>query len=172
MFASPPGSRIPGPLDPIPQISRSEAQVELIYLLKETTEYFNPVHDPWFEATMPISELQGFNEEAPVETETYTTQTPVGVVGCATQWTWCNPTSSATPRGHCLEPTDLDLSFIHMESLQLNPKQSTVVSRLKNSMYNNVLPNVVEAVGSQELLASRSVTNTYSVGLPKDQWIR
>ena len=172
MFASPPGSLVPGIFNPVPQVFRSDAQVELMFLLKAPTSYFNPVHDPWFEATKLYIELEQINNNELVKTYQYSAQTPVGVVGCATQWTWCNPTSSASPHGQCLGPTDLGLSFNQMESLQLNSKQSTVVKRLKQAMDNNVLANVVEAVGSQELLASRSVVAADSVGLPADQWVR
>ena len=151
----------------IPELYRHDAQVDLFFLLNDVVQYVQPVYDPWFKATVAtVYEEQGY--VGGVQNVTlYSTSTPVSVLGCATQWQWCNPHN-----GLCTEMSDLYTAYNQTRGLHFITEQFEVMNRMYRNFGDNIITNVADYIGNNALLASQYALGGAGTGLPSDQWIR
>ena len=153
---------------PTPEILRNDAYVNLFFLLNNDVFYSKPVDDPWFEAKVQEQTLVVGLTTTPSHITTYQTSEPVSVVGCTTQWSWCNPGSP----GFCTKPTIPRMSLQLAQDIGFNPEQTSLFNRITSAFAQNIIMNVGSTVGNRALLATALATEGASNGLPSDQWIR
>ena len=159
----------------IPEIARSDAQVDLLFLLNSDVQYVHPVTDPWFEANKLYTGSVGLvDDNGDVNVTLYGTPGPVNILGCASQWTWCNPQSTATPNGLCTKPADSNWAshYAKEKDLHFSSEQLEVLDRMDFAFANNWLSNTANNIGNKVLLASQKVFGNVGDTLPDNQWIQ
>ena len=163
-----------GDFDAIPELARSDAQVDLLFLTNNEILYLEPITDPFFKATKLVRVLIGLtNNEGSLYEDYYTPHEPVSVLGCATQYTICNPSSTVTAEGLCSPHTDIWAAFHSAENdLHLSSRQMGVLNRIIPSLINNGMNSVAANVGEKVLLASQKAFGNLGAALPSNQWIK
>jgi hypothetical protein len=73
----------------IPELTRKDADVSLLFLSAPGIEYSQKINDPWFSAHQNGSRIAYYSGEKTLQL--YTQDEPVSVMGCAAQMQLCNP---------------------------------------------------------------------------------
>ena len=141
---------------PIPELIRTDADVNLMFLAQGLLNYAAPVRDPWFMATTPFTDS---NNET-----TYLEDATIGVLGCADQYQICTQAHT-----ECTPLTGLFALLDAIEVMQLNDVQKNISSILAISIafqttYYNVNYRALRASDTM------SVENSFHPGLPNNQW--
>ena len=91
----------------------------------------------------------------------------MSVVGCASQYQWCNPNEANTcTKLAASEPGDID-------SIGYNEKQMRIYTRLNQALTYSTIGLIASGLGDDALLSSSIVSGSQaSVPLPNDQWMR
>ncbi|KAF2115968.1 hypothetical protein BDV96DRAFT_646136 [Lophiotrema nucula] len=93
--------------DPILQLYRADGDTSLLFFSAPGLSYINPTDDPWFSAhTTPNDSTKGH-----IGTQTvtlYNLDEPAGVMGCFSQFQFCNPSLPEPSRCETLNGTNAD----------------------------------------------------------------
>ncbi|KAF1974543.1 hypothetical protein BU23DRAFT_636137 [Bimuria novae-zelandiae CBS 107.79] len=153
-----------GVINPLAEMSRTDADVALIVVWPNAVVYENPVEDPLFAAHRIEMRQQASGKDKAL----YWSDHKAGVVGCAIQHQYCYPRPGkedyCTPLGPSAAPdtpTTIypDASPIQASILQLLQSLTRVSDMNRSPHLGN-------------LRASKTVMVGHSPGLPADQWIR
>jgi hypothetical protein len=158
-----------GTFVPIPGLNRTDADVLLFFLTKAQTAYYTPVNDPFFQANIKLESTS--IEEATdtmITSDFYAPNEPVGVMGCASQWQFCNP---VTNECSVLSGQQLTTNDVHKKKL-LSPRQLAVGNRISvTGKIGYVMILASSYLGSSFMVASSLISDTLGEGLPDNQWI-
>ncbi len=166
---------IDGSFLPIPQLNRTDADVNLLFLMK-AAYFVSPVNDPWFLAQEAMASLFQNENGSWTNISFYYSRSPVSVLGCTEQFQWCNPNIDGSER--CTELTGSSMgSHISAmtdvgKAIKLNQRQSGVQQRIYHALWDSSLFNTagVQTAGTL-LLANAAIQGGTGASLPDDQWV-
>lgn len=148
---------------PIPQLSREDALVSLIFLEPNKLAYTGPVDDlffaahadPWALWTTPNITL-------------YYSDKQVSVMGCIDQHRICNPT---WPDGIlCTTWGTVEFTAAVLDKLGLNQMQNDTAWVLLLANLDGHIANSIAGLGSTALRAQSTVYDDINIPLPENQW--
>ena len=95
---------------------------------------------------------------------------PVSVVGCASQYQWCNPNQDNT----CTNLVGNEAEAEAVDRIGYNEKQMRIYARLVQALTSSSIGIIASSLGNDALLAgSKSLgAGEVSVPLPNNQWIQ
>jgi len=158
---------------PIPQLALPDGDISLFFLGAQGILYKNKVEDPWFSATN-ISVGHGIlsggsNKVAPA----YIQDEPAGVLGCFTQYQFCNPQLAEESRCEALNGSVPSYSQ-PVDQLWKTEYDRAFAKWAKNLLHVSLAHSpefVYGTAGSSALLARSSLQSGMQFGeLPRDQW--
>lgn len=92
---------------PIPELQKSDADVQIFFLSAPDIFFMNTVEDPWFSAHKPRKIIVG-SELGKVKYSSYWKDEPVSAVACTSQVQYCRPSSNSNSHEpdheHCKPP--------------------------------------------------------------------
>jgi hypothetical protein len=93
---------------------------------------------------------------------------PVSVVGCASQFQWCNPNQENT----CTRLAGS--TAVDIDRIGYNEKQMRIYARLVQALAASTIGNIASGLGNGALLAGSASlgSDEVNVPLPNDQWIQ
>ena len=148
---------------PASAVSRSDADVTIVFVSSNTITYRNRVTDPFFAATYWIPIV--------VKTErihAYLSDDLTSVMGCTEQYQVCTTPSN----GRCTGWTGLFPLQAQLASLALNTAQKITAIRLLHMFTNGNIYTSINGVGPEALRMYAKVFDNVSPALPEDQWKR
>ncbi|KAF2470314.1 uncharacterized protein BDR25DRAFT_343088 [Lindgomyces ingoldianus] len=162
------GNALSGQLDSIPQIQRDNADVSLFFLTAPGILFSSQSNDPWYSAHRPGPNLTnpGSHDQAP----SYMMDEDATVLGCARQFTICNPNMPEAKR--CLPLRGwLDNSY-RLEEITQNEAQKNRLHYLREVMIgnNDEIISIVGSTGNAGLLARDNLGWGVQGPLPDNQW--
>jgi hypothetical protein len=152
-------------LDPIPELSRTDADINLLFLQQAPgMAYANPVTDPWFEAMTPM-------QSQDKKTTVYSPQLPISTVGCTMQYQWCDPSTGAHPT--CTTLTGARPSIHQAQQLFKREEQRVTLKRLATVLESaGDFTNIASYVPASALLLINKY-GYWQMDAPRDnQWIQ
>lgn len=97
---------------PVPELTRSDVDMQIIFLSARGLVYPAPVDDPWFSAHHPGPEITIiFNQDSSSTRQTYETDEPANPLACIQQIQVCNP--NAHQGSQCQELGGLQTNLIN-----------------------------------------------------------
>jgi len=151
------------PWVPIPDFTRTDADISVHFLSQNDVLYISPVYDPWFSAN-------GTYNATTSDGKTFISSDDwVRVMVCAEQYVVCNPVTS-----QCSSPAGFaglvgQLPALN-RTLGFNKAQQAAADRMAAAMGKSSVYNTVADLGSQALWASNFLMGNLSPGLPDDHW--
>lgn len=147
----------------------------MFFIMNDSPIFADPVNDPVFKSDVPIPVTQSYESASHVSEEVNVTyfgpSAPVSVLGCVSQYQWCNPNEANVTESNCTK-----ISGAHnqnLESLGFNRQQEGLYTRLLSALSHSSIGIIASGLGDGALLASTIASGTQvSVPLPDDQWIR
>jgi len=149
------------PWEPIPDFTRTDADVSVHFLNQNDVRYLAPVYDPWFSANGTYTVTSG-------NTTIYLSDYWVKIVACAEQYIICNPSASK-----CSSPTGVLGLAKHVarnSTLGWNPAQFATADRIFAALINTDVGNIATNLGAGALWANNLLMGNLSPGLPDNQW--
>ncbi|KAI0453580.1 hypothetical protein F5B21DRAFT_479152 [Xylaria acuta] len=166
---------------PRPEIRRSDADIELIFLSGNGVVFNKRTEDDWYRATVPFRPI--YYSSAEGYDEGYRPETAASPLACAHQLQWCNP---SLPKDQACGPLASEFdSYIAAAPLfnvteeELAPDResshsalgSTLVwGRLMNSYNPCTLYQFLSQARSKALSSEKQVYGSVATGLPDNQW--
>ncbi|KAK5091235.1 hypothetical protein LTR05_001416 [Lithohypha guttulata] len=152
---------------PIPELSRTDADVTIIFLMQNAVTYSEPVDDPMFAATN-VYDLSAVVAGA----KYYGADNYVTTMACTDQYKVCNPNNDkCTPLGGINQILPW-IGFNDAE-LDLDDIQEAIAIRLMRSAQTGSISQILFALAENALLAKDLlVGGLMSSGLPANQWQR
>lgn len=150
---------------PIPQLSRNDSDISIIFLSGDGVFSAQPIYDPWYQATTPLAQMNNTGDSG--STQVYRQNEAASPLGCAGQWQFCNayetacgPLASfedalagATP---AFEGDAADRLSWFIDSLDID---------------EGTLPGMLEEAQNNALLSTQSLSSGYQgAALPDNQW--
>ena len=146
----------------IPELSRDDADVTIMFLAPNTISYRSPVYDPWFMATTKSNLSDERNTLQQYEADYY-----VRPLACADQYQFCNPGKNI-----CTPLTGSHPATANIDSLLLSRLQNETFVDLNYALQMMSTYFSVHSRGAAALRASDTVGADFiQVGLPADQWM-
>ena len=146
--------------EPVPTLSRSDADVSLFLLAPNSVKYIGPVNDPWFSAT---TEYPVPRPETGTTTTLYDSDHYINALACTDQYQFCTK--------HKCTPLTASLVAINAsQGLGLNLMQTAIRDRLAlYSLSTNTFWSTY-GLGSDALRASDTLFMANQGALPDKQW--
>ena len=161
------GGESEGSFLPIPELDRNDSQILLVFLSAEKIHFLNPVDDAFFSAHRPGGNAQAIGQVGAVPT--YLIDNPVNVLGCATQYQICSPST-----GNCTALTNGEEIDAVSDSGTFWPTDdANNAFELFMHGYTNIggdFFNVITSLGAASLTARDTLIFNTQGSLPADQW--
>jgi hypothetical protein len=145
---------------PIPDLSRTDADVSIFLLNQNSIIYSTPVDDPFFSAHR-IARTQAENR---VDTY-YSTDNLTHVLGCTDQFQFQDPNHNVTT-----QLTGSLSAYHQVYNIGLNKEQAAAATRISLLSYDAILFSSVAGMSAASLKAQDKAYNLASDGLPDNQW--
>jgi hypothetical protein len=145
---------------PIPDFSRTDADISVHFLSHNDLAYLAPVYDPWFSANgTRNASLQGIIGYGPDRV--------INTMACADQYVFCNPSTAS-----CTSPAGVHKLMDNMmwNSLGFSATQLFTANRILIALLQSNTYYTVSRLGTSALWANDMVVGTISYGLPETQW--
>ncbi|KAL1390597.1 hypothetical protein HDK64DRAFT_335689 [Phyllosticta capitalensis] len=155
---------------PIPELSRTDADVALFFLSANDVLFTGGTNDPWYSAQTAFAKAQDVTTGQAITT--YVQNDAASVLGCAEQEQYCNPNvPESSPRrcsrwGGGKEAEMLVASIFDDEKVRSQADWATNVVSLNNFP----LAAIVESLGIAALTSRDSLYDGAQGALPDDQW--
>ncbi|KAI0527848.1 hypothetical protein F5B22DRAFT_582560 [Xylaria bambusicola] len=157
---------------PIPELIRADADVDLIFLQGNGVIFLEPVHDPWYRATVP-----GQNYRDSLTSgiwPTWRTEEAASPLGCTVQLQLCN---TGLPEGSRCGPLASE-SDAYEGALELFGVSANGTAKDINGVRFNwfwdeywMSPGTILAeLGRQALISTQTLNNGIQTTLPDNQW--
>lgn len=150
---------------PIPQLSRNDADISIIFLSGDGVFSAYPTYDPWYQATTPLAQMNSTGDTGTVQV--YRQNEAASPLGCASQWQFCNAYDTACgPLA----------SFQDALAGALLAFEGDAADRLSWFIYSldideGMLPGMLEEAQGTALLSTQSLSSGYQgAALPDNQW--
>lgn len=145
---------------PVFNISRTDADVTIVFVAPNAIKYREPVIDPFFKAIYPTTLLTVDEGNLTV----YNPYDQVSVMGCVEQYQIC------TDVYHCTNLGGQEALSREILSLNLNPAQFVTAQRMIYMInYANAYSSI-NGVGPDSLKVWSQVYGFIAPGLPQNQW--
>ncbi|KIW16617.1 hypothetical protein PV08_03805 [Exophiala spinifera] len=166
--------------EPVPELSRTDADVTLFYLAQNNVVYANPVDDPFFSAHRVRYAPFGTNRDALANVTVYAFDSWIDAMGCTDQHQICNSSPLNSSSQVCTPLTALlgveeailangtDEKSAH---LAMNPYQLSTAVRVFEAVDGWAIFDVVNARGAAAMKANDVLVGLNGPGLPIDQWV-
>ena len=146
---------------PIDTLSRTDADVTLMFLASNSITYYTPNTDPFFSATLK----QSAGTFSGVDMTYYKANNWVTVMGCTDQYQFCNPlTSICTPLSGYAE------AAAALNTTKLNNVQYLVASRIALNTRAMSIHHSISGRGASALRAQELVSENSQNPIPNNQW--
>ncbi|RFN51402.1 hypothetical protein FIE12Z_4329 [Fusarium flagelliforme] len=145
---------------PIPDFSRTDADVTVHFLSQNDLAYMAPVYDPWFSAN-------GTRNASSQGVTVFGPDRDVDTMVCADQYVLCNPSTAS-----CTSPAGV-LNLVNnmtWNTLNFSATQLFTANRMLYSLVQSNTYNTVASLGTAALWANNMVVGHISYGLPENQW--
>ena len=149
-----------GTWQPVPALSRSDADVALFLLAPNSVKYTGPVKDPWFTAT---TEYPVPRPESGTTTTLYDSDYFINALACTDQYQFCD-------KDRCTPLTAAQVAVNASQDLGLNLMQTAIRDRLALYLLSATTFYSTYGLGSEVLRASDTLFNTIQKALPDNQW--
>ncbi|KAH3944986.1 hypothetical protein HBI56_057610 [Parastagonospora nodorum] len=156
---------------PIPELNRTDADIELLFLRQVNgMQYAEPVTDPWFESTVPITSEYMDQPGQYKNVTVFGSEYPINAVGCARQFQWCDTSTGSNPT--CTELTGLQPAITQSRKIFKSTKQRVTLERLIYILnWGMGFEAIVGAMAGNVLLMNKY--GNYRTASPRpDQWIQ
>ncbi|ORY06755.1 hypothetical protein BCR34DRAFT_31387 [Clohesyomyces aquaticus] len=153
---------------PISSLSRNDSDITLILISAPGIRFSAPVSDPWLSAHKLASSL--FEKDTNQTFNSYVQDEPAGIFGCAIQYQYCNPgTSACEPLRGLIDPAKkTSLMKVFPEK-----RQRDAVAWADDLIVANIfnMDNLVGFIGASALRARYGLSYGFQGPLPSNQWI-
>ena len=143
---------------PIPALSRDDADTSIFFLSSNGIGYSAPVEDPWFSATTKAN-YSGLDGNG----DLYETDYLVNVLACIDQHQFCVEKT-------CTPLTSLAAANNASDNLQMKTMQRAVMNLMATSTVSESIWWSVQGLRSNALRASDTILGFLQGPLPSDQW--
>lgn len=155
---------------PVLDLDRPAADISLIFLSANEIRFAGQSNDPWYSAHVPSSLTSMRKWGLQGDVSLYTRDDPVRVLGCTSQYQYCNPNlepdKRCTPLSGILE-VDLLAHDLWDNDRQRALFNWTASAILQNSMAFN---DVITDLGVTALTARTKMSANLQGPLPDNQW--
>ncbi|KAF2003590.1 hypothetical protein P154DRAFT_486179 [Amniculicola lignicola CBS 123094] len=155
--------------EPIPELRRIDADVQIFFLSAPGIRFTAPVNDPWFSAHKNASELYvTHNTTRP----TWTADVPVSPMACTMQVQYCNPKRPKhTQCGPLQGIMELNKTAT-INQLFTTPSQLELVTRVDYTFMLEMctMYHLIGLIGTSALHARYKLGYGYQNPLPDNQW--
>ncbi|KAF2474435.1 uncharacterized protein BDR25DRAFT_385987 [Lindgomyces ingoldianus] len=152
---------------PIPPLTRQDADVSLMYVSAPGIRFSAPVDDPWLSAHKPATNL--VEHETNQTRPSYIQDEPAGIMACATQYQYCNPsTKECEPLRGLIDPR----KGTPLKKIFPNKRQFDTLSWADGNLVSNFFSShgLVGFIGASALRARYGLSYGYQGPLPSNQW--
>lgn len=155
---------------PIPELLRPTADVTLVFLSTSDIAFVEPSNDSWYSAHFPLVLENAVRGLRPENISFYFRDDPVRVLGCASQYQYCNP--NLKPDIRCTPLTGIFAVQAVAESLWQTERQKKLFNWSANAILNDAigLPEVLSGLGVSSLTSRYKLANGVQGPLPENQW--
>ncbi|KAF1977635.1 hypothetical protein BU23DRAFT_527175 [Bimuria novae-zelandiae CBS 107.79] len=158
---------------PIPRLQRNDSDATLLFLSAPGVIFTKQIDDPWFAAHKIVQGAKLYYGNDTQGTSPYERDAPVGVMGCISQYQFCNPTLPA--ESQCEPFASSNTSYWDSdEKLWPEKKDQEFVKWGKNIIYASLAlaPNsAYTTAGISALLVRANLkAGVLSAEVPKNQW--
>jgi hypothetical protein len=155
---------------PIAEFSKTDVDLDLIFLTANTVAFVEKSEDLWYRATSPVkvraSAMQG--DDATVTTTFWEADEPAWPMGCNTQHQFCNPSSSQ--ENQCTKLSGFDDAIAYAETI-FDPKSGLMhwFSRILDQAGS--LSDLISTQGPKTLTSRFSlISKDVQARLKPNQW--
>lgn len=153
-----------------PELTRTDADVTLLFLSAPRVLYTEAINDPWYSAHRQGSRARHDDGSG---IPLYEQDEPASVLGCVSQYQVCNPISPGgrrcLPLGGMIENTRYQFNESWNNDSIQNQQLANAVSSLMEDAYQS-LHEIIENAGPPALLARFGQSGQVAGPLPDDQW--
>ncbi len=154
--------------DPIPEIKRPAADITLVFLSANDIEFVESVDDSWYSAHLTsIPRIASDGLPAPMA---YLRDDPVRVLGCSSQYQYCNPSLSSNES--CTSLNGILPVQTLAKDLWQNEKQKALFDWSSSAILWEAIgiPEVINTLGVSALTARHKLASGRQGPLPDNQW--
>ncbi|CAN8104865.1 unnamed protein product [Discula destructiva] len=150
---------------PIPQLSRNDSDLSIIFLSGYGVFSSTPIHDPWYRATTPLAQLNSTGDSGSVQV--YRQDDAASPLGCVSQWQFCNAyEASCGPLASFMDAQSGAMSVFEGDAAD---RLDWLISSL--NIDPGTLPGMLEEAQGDSLLSRQSLSSGYQGdALPDNQW--
>jgi hypothetical protein len=154
---------------PIPELTREDADVYIMFMSAPGIRFTAPVDDPWFSAHKNASVLF---DQANKTRPSWISDSPINTLACTNQIQYCNPNLPKDKQCEPLRGQYHPTKNANLLSLFTSKSQQALVLRAErilsiDTAYINML---IGMVGAAALRARYGLALGYQGPLPADQW--
>ncbi|KAK4445305.1 hypothetical protein QBC34DRAFT_307051 [Podospora aff. communis PSN243] len=160
--------------NPIPELSRPDADVYLFFLTASGVIFSQPVLDPWYKATTPYSKRLHQLSSLAGNISIFMQDEPGSPLACAEQNQLCWPGSSGNNKCTPLMSFNDLVDIKYLSGLFDDEEQRHHVEWMLNTTIAKALQafHPIAVMGNQALTARTSITGGHQAPLPNNQWQR
>lgn len=150
---------------PIPQLSRNDSDITIIFLSGNGVFSTHPTYDPWYQASTPLAQMNSTGDTGTVQV--YRQNEAASPLGCASQWQFCNAYDTACG------PLASFQDALSGASLAFEDDAADRLSWFINSLDidEGTLPGMLEEAQNNALLSTQSLSSgLQGAALPDNQW--
>jgi hypothetical protein len=148
---------------PVSNLTRTDADVTIVFIAPNSIKFRAQVKDPVFQATYPNTELSNTEERFTVYNPDY----QVSVIGCTEQYSICNPNLKSNS---CTPPSGQNALPTLIQSYQFNLAQLVTAYRMIYMIADGTTYSSVNGIGPDALQIWNKVYNFVAPGVPDNQW--
>lgn len=157
---------------PDPDLQRPAADVNLIFLSANNIAFIEPINDNWYSAHLSTvsKNVPDGGRITPSNVSYYYRDDPVRVLGCTSQYQFCNPVLE--PNNSCTPLTGILAMQTLAESLWQNDKGKALTTWAAQAILEDAigLPEVIVQLGVSSLTSRYKLATGIQAFLPDDQW--
>lgn len=172
--------------DPIPSITRDDADIAIIFLSGNGVLYSNPVSDDWYQvSTTPVNSFVGQVVDI-IQWPTYRPLEPASPLGCAIQHQFCDSALGSSGCGPLTSLRDavagvagfFGTNYTESTAERMNGTTTEETAARLNYLvwmffgFNKSITEVFHQLGSMALLSRQTLTSGQQGPLAPDQWKR
>lgn len=160
--------------EPIPELRRPDADLEIIFLSANGITFANKTEDAWYKATKPWKSYIEFFGPNPQRLPAYMQNEPASPLACIEQWQYCNPNlpepDRCAPLSSFLDAGDKGLELFGYDEKIYN--WFFWIYAIITSGAGGGISEVVDVLGAQALTSRDRLSGGYQRTIPGNQWQR
>lgn len=169
-----PGAESSSSFVPSAELSRTDADIFIVFLSGHGVYFGEPVYDEWYRATASFATMRNILDDGSLQI--YRTSEAASPLGCASQWQFCNTNTSACgPTTSLYDAMSRSLEAFGVSGNESIPNRSPAKDRLEWLMATLGTETMNEAAvlrhqQDNALMSKQSLFQGYQGPIPDDQW--